>query len=219
MFNSDKKILKDLKPRKEFTEKAKAAFLTVFDAAHPASAFAVARPHGFALWAKGLVAAVAFAAVFVGMSVYADTANVNADSPLYSLKRLSESVQLAVSPAPEKAQLEATFATRRAKEIGDLETRKPSSTVAITDLSDDLDAAVSSSLRDAKKADLGDGQLSKFCDKVSSLITNPGIGKSHSNIIERFVGQCGVDTTTTSSDGEQGDTHDRGLDVEELLQD
>jgi hypothetical protein len=81
------------------------------------------------------------------VSAYADTANVAADSPLYPLKRLTENVQLALTPVSSQGQLEATLATRRAHEIDDLSVRKPSSTL-IGSLSLDFQSDVSSSLKD-----------------------------------------------------------------------
>lgn len=207
------KIKKILKPRKEFAAQTKTTFLAVFDATHPGSRIA----HGFTALAKTLVAAGALVALLGSMSVYADTANVAADSPLYPLKRLGESVQLAVAAPAAKAELQATFATRRANEISDLETRKPSSTI-VAGLSNDLNTAINTSLSDAQNADLGDGQLTNFCDKVLSAIatssitsqSDPGAGHFHvalnarAQIIGKFVNQCGADldndaTSTTAS--------------------
>jgi hypothetical protein len=184
------KIKKLLKPRKEFTEKTKTAFLAVFDVAHPvgtAAASARATQNRFGIFAKTAIAFAAILAIFASASVYADTANVAADSPLYPLKRLDESVQLAVAPVPEKAQLQATFAARRANEIADLEARTPSST-QIASLSSDLNAALDSSLNDAQSANLSDGQLKTFCDKVLTALATG----THPIIVHRFAVQCGA---------------------------
>jgi hypothetical protein len=187
------KIKKLLKPRKEFTETTKTAFLAVFDVAHPDGVAGVApagtraaRNH-FGIFAKSAIAFAAILAIFASASVYADTANVAADSPLYPLKRLGESVQLAVAPAPEKAQLQATFAIRRASEIAYLEARAPSST-RIAALSNDLNTALDSSLNDAQSANLSDGQLKTFCDKVLTALA----AGTHPVVVHRFAVQCGA---------------------------
>lgn len=209
MFET-RKIKKLLKPRAEFADRTKAAFLAVYDRAYPVSVSHVAQHFG--IFVKALVAAGAVAAIFGGMSVYADTANVAADSPLYSLKRLGESVQLAVTPIQNRPQLEATFANRRVNEIADLETRKPSSTL-IAHLSGDLDTALDTSLHDAEDAKLGDGKLTSFCDKVLSVIATTtvevrgngrrrGGGNGEDNgrgIVGRFINQCGSSVGVTTS--------------------
>lgn len=183
------KIKKILKPRKDFAEQTKTAFLTVYDRAHPATTRASG---GFSALARILVACGALIAIFAGASVYADTANVAADSPLYPLKRLGESVQLAVTPAAEKSELQATFAARRASEIVDLETRKPSST-QIASLSSDLNTALNTSLNDAQNAKLGDGKLAGFCEKIL-----PTMKTSRPDIVGRFLNQCGKSIATTT---------------------
>ncbi|OGZ00247.1 MAG: hypothetical protein A2945_04435 [Candidatus Liptonbacteria bacterium RIFCSPLOWO2_01_FULL_52_25] len=55
-----------------------------------------------------------------GLSVYADAENVLADSPLYSLKRFNESVQLVLASQEDKPQLELELIERRIKEIDTL---------------------------------------------------------------------------------------------------
>jgi hypothetical protein len=208
------KIKKILKPRKEFEERSKAAFLAVYDTAHPAGQQAL-QPRGSrhsGVFAKSLVALGTLIALLAAASVYADTANVAADSPLYPFKRFSENVQLAVAPAPEKAELQATFAARRADEITDLETRKPSSTI-IAGLASDLNTDIDASLDDAQKTNLQAGQLKTFCDKVLSAIATSsatiagqgghGTFSLRANIVGRFINQCGADlgggTSATSS--------------------
>jgi hypothetical protein len=187
------KIKKLLKPRKEFTEQTKAAFLAVFDVAHLTGVVAadgmdarITKSH-FNVFAKTAIAFAAILAIFASASVYADTANVAADSPLYPLKRLGESVQLAIAPAPEKAQLQVTFATRRASEIAYLEARTPSSTQIVA-LSNDLNTALDSSLNDAQSANLSDGQLKTFCNKVLTALA----AGTHPVVVHRFAVQCGA---------------------------
>jgi hypothetical protein len=143
-----------LAPRKEFIERGKERFLAAYDAsalAHGAQDGAYsynrqpARPAYITAFFKVGIGAMAALCIGVGLSAYADTANVPPTNPLYPLKRLSENVQLAVTPTPEKPQLEATFAVRRANEIEDLQTSQPSSTL-IPKLTSDLDEDISSSL-------------------------------------------------------------------------
>ena len=186
------------------------AFLAVFDAAHPAAGRVRAARSHFTIAARVLIACGALVAIFAGMSVYADTANVAADSPLYPLKRLGESVQLAVAPAQDKAQLQATFAARRASELSDLEARKPNSVATIADLSEDLNADVTNSLAGAAAAHIGDGKLNQLCGNVFSAITNAsaalhGQSAAHARELFRFEDSCGkagngaVDANTTTT--------------------
>jgi hypothetical protein len=138
-----KKVGELLSPSEAFKQKTKGRFLATFDAHNP-----MARNTGSQLvfGMKVFAATVAILVVVLGSaSAYADTANVAADSPLYPLKRLSESVQLAVATPATKSQLEATFAARRATEITDLESRNPTSTL-IGKLSTDLTTEVGASI-------------------------------------------------------------------------
>lgn len=147
---------KQLLPRKEFMAQGRERFLAAFDAsalarnARPVRARADGRgrPAYVTTLFKIGVGALAVLAVGVGLSAYADTANVSATNPLYPLKRLSENVQLALAPAAEKPQLQATFAVRRANEIASLQASAPSSTL-IPQLTTDLDQDISSSLNAA----------------------------------------------------------------------
>jgi hypothetical protein len=200
------RVKRMIKPQKSFQQKTKTAFLAVFDVVHPAPVHARAAHRN--VFAKTLVACAALIAIFASMSVYADTANVTADNPLYPLKRFSENVQLAVSPAPEKADLQANFAERRVYEIADLATRKPTSTL-LDKLDTDLDVAVNASLSDAQQAELQDGNLNRLCDKVYNVLRAPSTGEHDDSrsglrigVLRRFVNQCGpsiVDNESTSS--------------------
>jgi hypothetical protein len=138
---------KGLFPRKEFIERGKERFLAVYDAseiAHGATANPVRPAYGAMFFKIGLGVMVVLC-VAVGASAYADTANVPPTSLFYPLKRLSENVQLALTPAPEKAQLQATFAVQRANEIEKLQASSPTSTL-IPKLTRDLNKDISSSL-------------------------------------------------------------------------
>jgi hypothetical protein len=148
-FNSEKlprAVRRLFAPPQKFREMAKGRFLAVFDARYPAHTHGRAAYPQFLFAVKALAGALAAAAIVLGgVSVYADTKNVPADSPLYPLKRLSETVQLAVTAPSAKADLQATFAVKRAAEISDLSARHPTSTL-LAGLANDLDTDVSSSL-------------------------------------------------------------------------
>lgn len=136
---------KSLLPRKEFVTQGKERFLAAFDASALAmNAHSARRPYG-AIFLKIGIGVMAALCVAVAVSAYADTANVSATNPLYPLKRLSEDVQLALTPAPEKAQLQARFAVRRADEIAALQASAPSSTL-IPKLIHDLNKEIGDSL-------------------------------------------------------------------------
>lgn len=140
---------KGLLPREEFMTKGKDRFLAVFDAsplARNARAAGVhARPAYVTAFFKIGIGVTAVLFVGVGLSAYADTANVAATNPLYPLKRISENVRLALAPAALKPQLEATFAVRRANEVVALQASAPSSTL-IPALTDDMQQDISASL-------------------------------------------------------------------------
>jgi hypothetical protein len=185
-----RRLQKMLQPRKEFKEQTKTAFLAVFDAANPNTRTS----HSITAAARAFIAGGALVAIFAGVSVYADTANVPADSTLYPLKRLSENVQLALTPVAQKPQLQATFADRRAAEISDLSTRKPTSTI-IAGLDNDLDSDVDNSISAAVATDLGDGKLNAFCGKVLSAIATSSMAlhdqlSIHPKVLARFENEC-----------------------------
>jgi Domain of unknown function (DUF5667) len=141
-----RKAQEELRPRKEFIERGRERFLAAFDASPLAARADGARGSRVTMFAKLGVGIVAVLCVATGFSVYADTANVSATSPLYPWKRLSENVQLALTiSASQKAQLQATFAVRRAQEIQTLQETQPSSTL-IPRLTQDLDSDISNSL-------------------------------------------------------------------------
>jgi hypothetical protein len=196
-------------PRKQFMDDAKNRFLAAFDAQYGVRS-APRAMHRMAGWAKGLIVAGAFAAVMVSVSAYADNANVPADSPLYPLKRLSEDVQLALTPASGQAQFEVTLATRRANEIQDLSVRKPSSTL-IAGLSVDFENAVSSSLGHVGVQGVAHGSTTQasgnvvptalgspsptICSQVESVFLNSTEAKlqisDNPDLLKRFEDRCG----------------------------
>lgn len=207
-----RKIKKSLEPREEFIERARAAFLAVYDRAYPEAAAAQATsmipPRGrFGVWAKAFVAVGALIAVFAGASVYADTANVGVGSPLYPLKRLGENVQLAIAPPTEKAQLQATFADRRVAEIGDLAAHassSPATAATIANLNKDFNIDVDNSLATAAQAKVQDGNLDRLCNTVFSAIATSSVALHDragisSGALLRFTQACAVTATSSVS--------------------
>jgi hypothetical protein len=158
-ISKNKKLPRDaqkgLLPREEFMTKGKERFLAAFDASELArnarAASAQARPAYVTMFFKAGVGVMAMLAVGVGLSAYADTANVAVTNPLYPLKRISENVRLALAPTAEKPQLEATFAVRRADEIATLQASAPASPL-IPKLTNDMDQDIDSSLAAAVNA-------------------------------------------------------------------
>jgi len=181
-------------PSREFSERAKERFLVAFDARYPS--VVLARAPWFVFAMKASVGVIAVVAVLLGSaSVYADTKNVPADNPLYPLKRFNETVQLAVAPAGNQAQLHAAFAARRVAELGDLEERKPASD-AITQLKTDADESVNASITEAENNDIHDGALSDLCGRLLLTIATSSVGQSvaefsgHKGDLERFTNKC-----------------------------
>lgn len=170
-------------PSKEFKEKTKEGFLAAFDARYPASARP--RPSEFVLALRALAIVLAVVVVTLGgTSVYADTANVPAESPLYPLKRLGETVQLALTLSDAKPQLEASFAARRAAEITDLETQHPTSTL-LPRLANDLANSVNDSLN-------GAGNEGRHDEGASASFAAPSSTASSTPPGARFVAPSGT---------------------------
>lgn len=195
-------------PSKEFAKAAKQRYLAVFDAHNPVPVPAHSHPR-FIFAMKISVGALAVAAIVLGSaSVYADTANVPADSPLYALKRLGESVQLAVAPPAAQADLQASLAARRANEVNDLESRKPTSAI-ISKLSDDVDTAVNASIKAANETNLADGALTNLCTKLFSAITTSSVTmqsviENNPKTLTHFTDKCEAVSTNASSNGNGG---------------
>lgn len=211
---------KGLLPRKEFLTQGKQRFLAAFDASpmavHGASAPRAGRPapqrSGWAMFFRVGASALAAIAVAFGVSAYAATAaNVAPTNPLYPLKRLVENVQLAVAPPQAKAQLQATFAVRRANEIDALQVEHPTSTL-IPQLTTDLDTEISSSLAEANQpasssnpnaANINagaEGAVSVFCGAFVKSTSSVLFGHLesglvlHPNILNQFNEQCGSES-------------------------
>jgi hypothetical protein len=189
-----KPLQRVLVPDGQLLHEGKRKFLAAFDA----SSFAhdsKAQSSPFAWGIKFGIGVLAVMAIVAGTSAYADTTNVAADSPLYPLKRLGETVQLALTPSQEKAQLQATFATRRAAEIDELQKTHPSSTL-IAALAKDLNDDVSSSLNMASDTKLQAKPLTDFC---STFLGRLGIALAmHPELLARFNAKCGSDVASTT---------------------
>ena len=199
-------LKKGLSPRPGFLEEGKHNFLAAFDAS------ALSRPQILAATKNSRITylfkfgigALAFVAVIVSASAYADTANVSATSPLYPLKRLGENVQLALTPASQKARVQATFAVRRVDEITQLQATQPSSTL-IRSLDNDLNADISSSVNmdNSEKGNKGAGDnndkkvFTALCMKLSGTLGANLL--SHADLLARFNAKCASDSNSTST--------------------
>ncbi len=214
-------VEKSLLPRKEFIAQGKERFLAAFDVSSLAAAHPAARQARTAMFFKLGIGAMAVFCVAVGVSVYADTANVPPTSPLYPLKRLDENIQLTLAPASEKAQLQATFAVRRANEIQTLQAANPSSTL-IPKLTSDLNQEISSSLS-INGADAGStngnnssgaaieamssetGPLSVYCKAFDMSTSSIFFGRLEENLVLhpkellQFNKRCGSDSRGNAS--------------------
>lgn len=188
---------KGLLPSEEFLAQGKKNFLAAFDTSE-FSRVPLDVPSRFTLIFKFGIGIMAVIAVVAGASAYADTANVSADSPLYPFKRLGEAVQLAVTPASQKAQVQAGFAVRRTDEITNLQINNPSSTL-IPRLTNDLDRDISSSLASASTTNLKAGALGSLC-KILTLHLGASI-LAHQDLLSRFNVQCDKVVSSTSSTG------------------
>ena len=178
---------KGLAPRAEFLAHGKERFLAAYDASPLAMSARPAGPHYATIFFKTGIGVLAALCVAAGVSAYADTTNVPVTNPLYPLKRLGESVQLALAPASEQPQLQATFAVRRASEIDALQNANPTSTL-IPQLATALDEDISGSLA----AETVPGNSNE--DNASN--TEPGSGRGHGR---EDAGMAPTTTSTTST--------------------
>lgn len=185
---------KGLLPSAEFLQRGRKNFLAAYDA----SPFTKSAPHKSSIFALGLklgVGIMAVIAVVASASAYADTANVSAESPLYPLKRLGETVQLILTPSSQKAQVQANFAVRRANEIMDLQVKNPSSTL-IPALTSALGQDISSSLNSASTTKIEGKPLDALCAVFSGLGINLSL---HHDLTARFDAQCVGSNIPTST--------------------
>jgi len=199
-FNKEPRERLGLSPDETFIKKTKSRFLAAFDAYYGTRVV-----HGYSATAKVFATVLAAIAIVASASVYADTSNVAPDNSLYSFKRLSERVQLQLTPAARKPQLQATFAIRRMDEISDLQARKPSST-ALSALNDDLNAAVNASVSDQASLDAQKGKSPDFCSTFFSAIgaegslTHDALLK-HPQVIQRLEQRCGQSQEDNQNNG------------------
>jgi len=109
------KILKSLKPTSEFLKRTKAVFLTAYRVDFPNAAL---RPYyAWRYFVRGAAVGIAGMLIVTSLSAYADHADVNPDSALYSLKRSSEVVRTEFTPTPDLPVLHSELATRRLNEL------------------------------------------------------------------------------------------------------
>lgn len=209
---SSRRLRKAIHPRKEFIRAAKESFLSAFDARYGG----VARAPHFGFAAKMSLAGLIVAGSTLGVSVYADTHNVAADSPLYAFKRLHEAVQLTFAASETKSQLRVTFAARRANEIDDLAARHPSSTL-IKGLSKDFNEDVTNSVKEVDSHDLKDDQLGVFCDQIFAIVGASSSAAQtefslHPEILAQLGDRCAnVASTSVQDDNNENKPQDEGF--------
>ncbi len=157
-----RRIKATLAPERRFAADAKKRYLSLYDAAHGGAA---GHGVGWRVAWRSAGAAAAILATVAATSAFADVRNVPPTNMLYPLKRLAESVQLAVAPAAAKPTLELSFAARRAEEINAIAANPDAAAYAplVKKLTKNLDAEVSSSLADEARTPLKGEALLKFC--------------------------------------------------------
>lgn len=132
-----RKIKKEIQPTPEFVEKTRGRFLAMYETQYPNAAKRSSSWHIYVMRAGAVVAACAV--VITATSAYADQSNVSAASPLYPLKRISESVRLAVSTETKKQEVYTELAERRVQEIEeDVKLSKESKSELATDANAEL---------------------------------------------------------------------------------
>ncbi|GEM_PF-3937037 len=200
-----------ISPRREFIKNTRMRFLAIFDAHYhvhdrSASPFVSAYKIGVAL--------AVFVAVTLGASVYADTQNVPADNPLYSLKRLNESVQLVFVKPENKPQLRMRLAARRTEEIVNLEQEDANNLVTTTSTASGAGNASSAS----STSSMSSTSSASSTEKINNRDTIDGSNKRSSKKIDRskLISSLAKDLheeiDNSVKDAEESDLKDERLD-------
>ncbi len=117
------KLLRHLKPTKEFTEDTKIVFLHAFKEKFPRAAHS---PVGvFLYFVRGMATGLALMIILGGASVYADQKNVGPENILYPLKRSQELLSLVLTNKEERPELHLKFAERRLHEVSEIRKNNP----------------------------------------------------------------------------------------------
>ncbi len=121
-YIQDKKISRTFKRHFSATQEEMNTTRELF-MAHVRSEFPFSNPQSQLSWK--MYSAFAVLALFIGLNtgalIYADTANVPVNHPLYTYKRVAEEVRGFTSTPSEKVKLEAQLAERRMQEIERIE--------------------------------------------------------------------------------------------------
>jgi len=127
MNNRMKNVITEMKLRAKFArvfkispaaqEKAKQVFLnTLTETVGIKNIKPIISP--YRTWARYAIAVIIGVVILnSGAVIYANTANVAPDHPLYSYKRIAEEIELTVTPFEKKAEVEIKLAERRKAEL------------------------------------------------------------------------------------------------------
>lgn len=196
LFKKDKlpkSLKRALEPRRGFVVKTRVLFLSEcenkFDVTAP-------NPAGrFSLVLRVALAAAGLFAVVHGVAVYADASNVGPNSPLYSLKKYNEFVQLAFAKTADKPQLHIKFAKRRLAEIEETKKTPVFASSTVSAAQEDLGKNMSASLDDVDDKNYPEQELPKFCSSFGDLAGASSsdvenIMVKHPDIAEKFQSKC-----------------------------
>ncbi|MDP2598402.1 MAG: hypothetical protein Q8P49_01075 [Candidatus Liptonbacteria bacterium] len=204
-------IKQSLLPDPEILKRQKAVFLAAYKQAS-GNVFPERRT---TFMTKLATATLVIFAAATSMSAYADTTNVPVTSPLYQLKRLSETARITFTEQDDKPQLRAELAGRRTGEIDDLKEKKPESRL-LPGLARDLHGEIDDSINGAEKRDLRDDKLNGFCIKLRAAITTSSAAirdelSRHPGTLERFKNKCD-DSKGSNKDDDKSSGTDKNMD-------
>ncbi|MEK7465581.1 MAG: DUF5667 domain-containing protein [Patescibacteria group bacterium] len=128
------------RPRKQFREKMRTLYLAAWDTHYSSSATVAEKfsPSTFRYFSRGFVTALTLVALTGGITSYADYANVGSASPLYTLKRTSESIRLSFTKESARPTLHLEFANRRLQELKETGTEKARLEELVKDFAQEL---------------------------------------------------------------------------------
>ena len=201
LFHKKDKLPRILKralaPHDDFVARTRSVFLAGFDERF---GLAVPRPRYFMIAARILAVIFVIFGVTSGIAVYVDKTNVGLTSPLYSLKRYNESLQLILSKTSDQPALHIKFAQRRLAELEKLKVELPTASstqieAVKENTKEDMKEDMKRSLAATDEKDYPGENLPSFCRSFGDFISVTSsdledIMFKHPSITEKYQKKC-----------------------------
>ncbi len=119
-----------------------------------------------AYWRYALITLLILISTTVGLTTFADQANVPANHPLYQLKRLSEQIRLDLSTPQKQIVLHQEFADRRLKEIKEVKAGVAKNTSLENKLTKDFQHEAESTIDQAEHQNIKQDKQKALCQHI-----------------------------------------------------